>query len=48
MLTTKGKLLPNFTDAISEFEEMITWRQMGNTKVPEPKLGLDAEYDEVN
>ena len=27
---------------------MITWKQSGKTKVPEPKIGFDTEFDEAN
>ena len=43
-----GDLFPDYIPILDEFAEMITWKNAGGHKVPEPKLGLDPEFDACN
>lgn len=38
-------LFPDYSDILQEFEDMISWKSVGKKKVPEPKEGLDEEFD---
>ena len=45
----KGKgLFPDYEPILDEFDSMISWKQVGGQKVPEPKSGLDEEFDACN
>ena len=41
-------IFPDYMPILDEFEEMIVWKQYGNKKIPEPKKGVDEEFDNKN
>ena len=41
-------IFPDYGPILDEFEEMITWKQHLGKKVPEPKRGVDLEFDRTN
>jgi hypothetical protein len=38
-------LLPDIRSEIYRFEQIITWKTVNKKKVPEPKEGLDIDFD---
>ena len=47
-LTKSTGLFPDYEPILDEFDSMIAWKQVGGQKVPEPKSGLDEEFDACN
>ena len=43
-------IFPDYMPILEEFEEMIVWKQCGakGKKIPEPKKGVDEEFDAKN
>ena len=43
-------IFPDYMPILDEFEEMIVWKQCGakGKKIPEPKKGVDEEFDAKN
>ena len=43
-------IYPDYEPILKEFESMINWKNAGRGKgkVPEPVLGLDADFDAAN
>lgn len=41
-------IFPDYLPILDEFEDMIVWKNFHNKKVPEPKPGVDEEFDEKN
>ena len=41
-------IFPDFSPIIQEFEDMIQWKTVGKKKVPEPRPGLDENFDRAN
>jgi len=38
-------LLPDIRGELHRFSSIITWKVVGKKKIPEPKEGLDEEFD---
>jgi DNA mismatch repair protein MSH6 len=43
-----GGLLPDIRVQLERFRSVITWKNIDNKKVPEPKEGLDEGFDKAN
>lgn len=41
-------IFPDYIPILDEFEGMITWKTFGGKKIPEPKSGIDPNYDDSN
>ena len=41
-------IYPNYEPIFQEFNNLIQWKTVGKSKVPEPILGIDEEFDEKN
>ena len=41
-------IFPDYVPILDEFAGMITWKTFGGKKIPEPKLGIDPNYDDSN
>ncbi len=41
-------IFPDFSPIIQSFEDMIQWKTIGKKKIPEPKPGLDENFDKAN
>ena len=41
-------IFPNYSPILAEFKKMITWKKVGTKKIPEPKRGVDPEFDNMN
>ena len=41
-------IFPDYSPILAEFEDMIVWKQYRGKKVPEPKRGVDDEFDKIN
>lgn len=42
-------IFPDYKPILDEFEGMIIWKQLDkNHKVPEPKKGIDPDFDNTN
>ena len=41
-------LFPNIEDELKEFEAMVSWKKVGNERIPEPCKGIDQTFDEAN
>ena len=46
----EGGLLPYLEEAISEFEYLVVWKKAagGDEDIPEPRDGLDENFDNAN
>lgn len=46
----EGGLMPFLEDAISQFEALVIWKKAAGSDddIPEPREGLDANFDEAN
>jgi len=43
--SNEDRLLPDFRGELHRFSSIITWKVVGKKKIPEPKEGLDEEFD---
>ena len=41
-------IFPDYSPILTEFEDMIVWKQHNGKKIPEPKRGVDKEFDNIN
>ena len=41
-------IYPDYEPILQEFEEMIVWKSIKGKKIPEPKKGIDENFDNVN
>ena len=47
-MLTVGKLYPDYSSILDDFDGMVTWKKSGSQKIAEPKIGLDANFDTSN
>ena len=43
-----GGIFPDYGPLLEEFNDMVVWKSAGNKKIPEPKHGIDDEFDQKN
>lgn len=41
-------IYPDYLPVLDEFDHMIVWKSCGNRKIPEPRKGVDDEFDNIN
>ena len=41
-------IFPNYIPILDEFANMIEWKSFGGKRIPEPKRGIDEEFDGFN
>ena len=41
-------LFPDLISELEEFETMVSWKRVGNERIPEPTKGLDETFDSAN
>ncbi len=46
--TPSQGIFPDYLPILEEFEEMIIWKQHKGKKIPEPRWGVDPEFDNTN
>ena len=42
------KEFPDYDPIIEEFEKMIVWKKASGRRIPEPKPGVDENFDKCN
>ena len=41
-------IFPDYLPILQEFEDMVVWKQHKGKKIPEPRWGVDPEFDDTN
>jgi len=41
-------IFPDYEPILQEFENMVIWKQYKGKKIPEPRRGVDEDFDNVN
>ena len=41
-------LFPDLVEELGEFESMVSWKRIGNERIPEPTKGIDETFDVAN
>lgn len=48
MVNNENGLFPDLVSELQEFEDFVTWKRIGNERIPEPKKGVDETFDQAN
>ena len=41
-------IFPDYEPILQDFESMVVWKSLKGKKIPEPKKGVDEDFDNVN
>lgn len=48
MVEDSQGLFPDLVRELEEFETMVSWKKIGNERIPEPTKGIDDTFDQAN